>query len=317
MSRVWIFYPPLPKMTGGMVVLLQIARQLQELGVLAGVVVWEKIDLPDFPVFKHSEALLRAGDILLVPEGWVNAVSLGVQAGCRVFVYCQNWAYLFHGLPPAVRWQDLPVSWLAVSDPVAWYMEQVLRKKPVVIRPAIDTEMFYPSSSLPEKPIRVAFMPRKNKALAEQIMRIFAERNPKLSLEWVAIDKLDQNGVAQKLRSSHIFLVSGFPEGCPLPPLEAMASGCFCVGFTGFGGLDYMRQIAGGWQSHIYTPRKVSWGGNGWWTADGDVLEAALALEKAVVACREKMPVFEAELMLTHYSFSSQKQEIKNWLAGL
>lgn len=317
MSQVWIFYPPLSKMSGGMIVLLQIACQLQELGRLAGVVVWEKIDLFDLPVFERSQAAIRADDILLVPEGWPNAVSLGVQAGCRVFIYCQNWAYLFHGLPSAVCWRDLPVEWVAVSDPVAWYMEQVLGKKPVIIRPAIDTKMFYPSSSLSEKSIRVAFMPRKNKALAEQIMRIFAERNPRLPLEWVAVEKLDRSGVAQKLRSSHIFLVSGFPEGCPLPPLEAMASGCFCAGFTGFGGLDYMRQIAGDWQPHAYTPRTVPWGGNGWWTADGDVLGAALALENAAAACREKVPVFAAQSMLTQYSFSSQKQEIKNWLAEL
>ncbi len=44
-ARVWIFYPPLPKVSGGMVVLLQLARQLQALDCLGGVLVWEKTEL--------------------------------------------------------------------------------------------------------------------------------------------------------------------------------------------------------------------------------------------------------------------------------
>ena len=47
-------------------------------------------------------------DIFLVPEGWPNALVLGFRARCRTVVYCQNWAYLFHGLEAGVRWRDLP-----------------------------------------------------------------------------------------------------------------------------------------------------------------------------------------------------------------
>jgi len=68
-----------------------------------------------------------------------------------------------------------------------------------------------------------------------------------------------------------------------------MACGCLCVGFTGFGGWDYMRQVeAHGYAPHGYTLRDVPWGGNGWWSADGDVLGAALGLERAVRACLEQ-----------------------------
>lgn len=286
-----MFYPPLKTMSGGCMVLLQIARQLLDMGRLGGVLYWDAPpqdpDCAGLPWIKAARAAMLPDDIVVVPEGWPNALAFGFRAKCRLVVYCQNWAYLFHGLEPGLRWQDLPVEFWAVSDPVAWHLEQVLGKHPPIVRPAIETAIFYPPASKPSGPPRIAFMPRKNKALAEQIRRIFEERNPKTEVEWVPIQGLNRIGVAEVLRSCHVFLATGFPEGCPLPPLEAMACGCLCTGFTGFGGWDYMRQIEPrGYAPHGYALREASWSGNGWWSADGDVLGAALGLEKAVQAVR-------------------------------
>ncbi len=92
--------------------------------------------------------------------------------------------------------------------------------------------------------------------------------------------------VAETLASAHVFLVTGFPEGCPLPPLEAMACGCLCVGYMGFGGADYMRQALPPQADPApFAPwwglRPVPWGGNGLWSADADILGAALHLQTA------------------------------------
>ena len=284
--QYWIFYPPLKHATGGTVVLLQLASRLMELGRLQGVLYWDTpLESHEniFPWVHVQSAKLRAQDCLIIPEGWPNALAFGFKAGCRSLVYCQNWAYLFQGLEPGVRWHNLPVDFLAVSDPVAWHMEQILGKRPPIIRPTINQKIFFPPDNKPSGNYRVGFMPRKNKALAEQIQRIFAERNPHISLDWIPIHGLDPEGVAQVLRSCHIFLVTGFPEGCPLPPLEAMACGCLCVGFNGFGGWDYMRQIDElGFIPPQYPLRTVPWQGNGWWVADGDVLGAAQGLELAI-----------------------------------
>ena len=38
-------------------------------------------------------------------------------------------------------------------------------------------------------------------------------------------------------------------EACPLVPLEAMASGCIVVGYTGYGGLEYASSQNGFWFS--------------------------------------------------------------------
>jgi glycosyltransferase involved in cell wall biosynthesis len=272
-------------------VLLQIASQLRHLGRLGGVLYWDAVPrglYPDLPWIGAKQAALSPSDTLIVPEGWPNALAFGFRARCRTMVYCQNWSYLFQGLEAGVRWRDLPVDFLAVSDPVAWHLERVLGKRPAIVRPAMDAKLFHAPAGKPDGPVRIGFMPRKNKALAEQIRRIFEERNPGTAVEWVPIQGLEQSGVAAILRSCHVFLATGYPEGFALPPLEAMACGCLCAGFTGFGGWDYMRQVEpDSYHPHGYAVRETPWAGNGWWAADGDVLGAALGLEKALHALRD------------------------------
>jgi glycosyltransferase involved in cell wall biosynthesis len=183
-----------------------------------------------------------------------------------------------------------------------------------VLRPGIDTELFQDREKASET-IRIAFMPRKNKALVERIRQTVEVmlRGPGQDdlpgIEWVPIAGLDAAGVAAALGSAHVFLASGFPEGCPLPPLEAMASGCVVAGFAGYGGFDYMRPGLG--FPGEYTPwfplREVPWGPNGLFCADADVLAAANALVRAVRMCAQSGEELEktranARLTAEHYA---------------
>jgi glycosyltransferase involved in cell wall biosynthesis len=70
--------------------------------------------------------------------------------------------------------------------------------------------------------------------------------------------------VAQRLGESAIFLSLSRLEGVGLPPLEAMASGCLVVGFTGGGGAEFARDD------------------NGFWCSPDDLVGAADALARAV-----------------------------------
>ncbi len=290
MGRILIFLPPLRSVSGGLAVLADTAAHLRDLGAPVGLVLREPgrppLALPDgIPTVALGAAGLTAADTYLVPEGWPNALAPGLAARARCVVYCQNWAYLFHGLPEGVGWDRLPVSFVAVSDPVARYIELALGVRPPILRPAIDPARFFPPPAKPDPaPVRVAFMPRKNKALAAMIQQVAAARAPRtgLSLAWVPIDGLPPDGVAETLRSCHVFLATGFPEGCPLPPLEAMACGCVVAGFSGFGGFDYMRQAgADGGFAPSLPLRDVPWGGNGFYAADNDVFGAVACLEAA------------------------------------
>ncbi|WP_320171907.1 glycosyltransferase family 1 protein [Maridesulfovibrio sp.] len=316
--NTYIFIPPVRKPTGGITVLCQIASILERNGYNTRLVMrdsgaWMPRLEEGYPApVAWDSAIPSPKDIWLVPEGWVNSLAPGLKAGARCVVYCQNWAYLFSALPEGVAWPGLPVSFLAVSHPVEWFMQQTVGRQSPVLRPGIDTGLFHAPEEKPTGPLRIAYMPRKNKALASQIRSIFEARNPGPDVKWIEIAGMDAQGVAETLRSCHIFLASGFPEGCPLPPLEALASGCIPVGFSGFGGWDYMRQLEGAQFKPWWPLRQVAWSGNGFWSADADVLDAAFNLEKAVALWRDGGPNLDAALesgQQTILSYTTAVQE--------
>nr|WP_045221007.1 glycosyltransferase family 4 protein [Desulfonatronum thioautotrophicum] len=301
-----IFLPPMAKSSGGLAVLLQIAEHLHQAGLPVQLVRRERGRpmLPEestVPVVDWVDLELDSGHLWLVPEGWTNALAPGLRAGAHCLVYVQNWAYLFSSLPKGVSWRELANTFLAVSRPVAWFIARVLGQPSQVVRPGIDRTLFRPRTRKPEGPLRVAYMSRKNKALAELIQAVFTARNPELAtpdrISWMDIHGRSQAEVAEGLNQSHIFLATGFPEGCPLPPLEAMACGCLPVGFAGFGGWEYMRPIAmAAMEALEGTPQQKPWfpvpenpwPGNGLWVPDGDALAAALALEHAMQLWTER-----------------------------
>ncbi len=296
--RTFIFIPPVRQATGGVAVLCALAAHLRSGGFEAALVLREEGWRPagpaaTAPLVAWKDLRLAPGDVWLVPEGWANALAPGLAAGARCLVYCQNQAFLFSSLPEGVDWRGLPVRMLAVSQPVAFFIGQTLGLDCPVLRPGIDLSLFRAPEAKPPVgsggPLRVACMPRKNKAVLDRVREAFTARAAgrpaagKIQVEWLPIAGLDARGVAEALRSAHVFLATGFPEGLGLPPLEAMACGCLPVGFGGFGGFDYMRQAAlfPGAHAPWFPLREVAWAGNGLWCADNDILAAALALETA------------------------------------
>lgn len=329
-QRVCIFYPPLGRMSGGTAVLLQVAGTCERLGIKTVLGLWEAPSLSLQSELASCGLIWRLctdldlgpDDCWIVPDGWINGLSFGLKAGARCVLYCQSWTYLFNGLPENVCWRDLPVEFLAVSHPVAWFLEKVLGRQPAIVRPYIDPQMFYFSETKPAAPpVRVAFMPRKNNALVTQIQRIVQERRPDLfaRIIWVRIEGESREGVGKILRSCHVFLASAFPEGFSLPPLEAMVCGCIPVGFTGLGGWDYMRQAGAGCVAPPLELRPVDWEGNGMYFADGDVLGAALGLEKIVSAIIGKdeniLDIIQAGSMTgAAYGYEQQWGNVQSWL---
>ncbi len=299
-ARTLVFVPPLNKTAGGLAVLLRLAACLDRAGHAVILVPREVVPeavrdyAPDVPLIPFEDLRPAPADIWLVPEGWPNALAPGLAAKARCLVYCQNWAYLFNGLPRGVTWRDLPVSFLAVSDPVARFIELATGILPPVLRPGIDLDLFTPPAAKPDGPVRVAFMPRKNKALADQIQTLALARRPMtgLDLQFVEIRDMTQAQVASALASCHLYLATGFPEGCPLPPLEAMACGCLVVGYAGLGGLDYLRPIPPTTVPDWPPLRTAPWGPNAFVTPDADVARTTLALEAAARLAMENGPAF-------------------------
>ena len=284
----------------------------------------------------HQSTSLRPEDIWLLPEGWPLALLPGLRAGSRVVLYVQNWAYLLEELPAGLELPRLPVGYLAVSRPVAWHIRDMTGKTAELLRPGIDSALFHPSScDLQNRQsatrARIDWMPRKNSALARQIHAITNARLTRKGLalpEWVEIRNKSHAEVADILRNADIFLATGFPEGCPLPPLEAMASGCVVTGFSGFGGWDYMRQpvelrAGRAWgDSPAWLPQTLrnelardERPGNGLWAADGDVIGASLALDKALALWEEHDEAWNALRngaldTASLYDLSAQRREL-------
>ena len=310
--RTVFFIPPLKQMSGGLDNIYAVAACLAELGAdtalqasltfTPGLAETVESGTPCLPV----DARLTADDVLYIPEGWPNAMVPALDAGAKVTVYAQNWVYMLGVLPQDVRWKDLPVDYLAVSRPVAAFLNDALGVAVRDILPPRVHDDFFTAAAQGSRPagrVRIAFMPRKNKAIADQAMET-AKAKLAISpgaprVEWVCIHNAPRREVAETLASCHLFLVTGFPEGFGLPPLEAMASGCVPVGCTGFGGWEYMRQAALPGLAPSLAPPPLfplpdDGAGNGFYYADGDSLGAGLALARAAELAFENSPGWQA-----------------------
>ena len=98
----------------------------------------------------------------------------------------------------------------------------------------IETSLF--SSSFPKQKI-ISYMPRKNRSHSRIILSLL-KSSPSFDNSWdlVPISNMSQVDVSSTLKSSYIFLSFGYPEGFGLPIAEALACGCFVVGYDGLGG---------------------------------------------------------------------------------
>jgi len=105
----------------------------------------------------------------------------------------------------------------------------------VAITNGIDQSKFFP---LPEKRIegRVLVLSRKHPEHIQDI--ISASSN--LNFNFHIVDGLTEAELINEYQQADIFLATGYPEGLPLPQLEAMNCGCVVIGFSGGGGDEYM-----------------------------------------------------------------------------
>jgi glycosyltransferase involved in cell wall biosynthesis len=110
---------------------------------------------------------------------------------------------------------------------------------------------------------------------------------------------------AALLRDCAVFLSFGQPEGCPLPPLEAMACGCVVIGYHGYGGREYFRL-------ELSYPVPV-----------GDTIPFARTVEGVLQAYRnnpaplQRQGAQAAAFVREHYSPAREEQDIVSFWRGI
>jgi glycosyltransferase involved in cell wall biosynthesis len=218
--------------------------------------------------FEHSTRVLSASaaslsprDVLVVPEIYGPYFDR-LPEGPRLVAFNQNAYLTFARLAPGQKltYRRFEAA-MTVSSDSAEYLRFAFPGLDVAVVPnSIDADLFRAGGGLP--PRRLAMMPRKRREEADQILRLLGARLD--GWEVVRIDGRPEAEVATLLRESPIFLALGRQEGFGLPAAEAMASGCFVVGFPGFGGRE------------LFDPESSGP------VEDGDVLGAARRLAEAI-----------------------------------
>lgn len=259
-SRGPLFFvcPDIPQATGGIKVIYQDVATLRELGFDAQLVHFA----PGFKCtwFPHEVPIQYAAQItpempalFVVPEIFgPNLHQELVEGGHRleiagrpVVVFNQNASYTFtrYGRPQSPP-PDTPylasntLGALVVSEHSRAYLEAAfpgltVRRK----RNLINPDVFHADGGKPGNV--VSFMSRKHPEQAMAVLHWLNYRGLLAGIKVVNIEGRTEAEVADILRSSSIFMSFGYPEGCPLPPAEALACGCVVVGYAGFGGVEY------------------------------------------------------------------------------
>jgi glycosyltransferase involved in cell wall biosynthesis len=192
--------------------------------------------------FEHStrtvgapSVKLSSDDLLVVPEIYGPFLER-LPRELRLVGFNQNAYLTFEHLPASRSLSyDTFEALLTVSQNSADYLRFAFPGRRVsVVDGAIDPAVFYPAPQIPAK--RIAMMPRKRPDDAMHVLRLLGDRLR--DWEVVTIESASERETAALLRSSPIFLAFGRQEGFGLPAAEAMATGCYVIGFPGFGGRE-------------------------------------------------------------------------------
>lgn len=191
-----------------------------------------------------DEVVLGPDDVLVVPECYAPGLRR-LPAGVRVVIFNQGVYHTFDHVPyettePGAPYTDLPglVALLTVSQDSMDLLQHIFPALPVhVTRQMIDPHVFHPADTFPAR--RIAYVANRRPAEREQLRHILRARGLLDRWDLVPIAARTESEAAAIMRGSAIFLSFSEREGFGLPPAEAMASGCFVVGYHGQGGREF------------------------------------------------------------------------------
>ncbi len=198
-------------------------------------------------------------DILVVPEPWAYKTYAYIEYH-QLFgvVFNQNAYYTFrelhHSIQPfaASREESRVIPYLSPQNLGTLVVSQENKEyltfafpqmQCAVIRLSCNQKRFYFDAKNKKK--QIAYMPRKCKLDALQVVEILRVRDQLQDWEFVPIDNQPEEEVAKIMRESALFMSFSHREGFGLPPMEAMASGCIVIGYHGQAGKEFLKEPYG------------------------------------------------------------------------
>ena len=190
-----------------------------------------------------GQARIMHGDLLVIPEIYVGIIDR----------LAPDTSYVIFNQGVHLTWRDFPEGVARYYDPenglrgvvtvsahsreMLGYAFEGLDIRRVHL--SIDPTRFRPASG--PRANRIAYMPRKMGADANQVFEILRGRGLLEGWEIVPLVNMRESAIADNLRQSKIFLSLSYQEGFGLPPLEAMACGSYVIGYHGYGGRELFR----------------------------------------------------------------------------
>ena len=201
-------------------------------------------------------------DIMVLGENHSFAAASAIPA--RKVMHNQNPYMTFYGIASVAELNAYPLAHILVSSDfgAACLRQMGVTKSIHRIRPALP-DYFAPKP----KKLQIAYAPGKREMEANFLKGYFRAVVPDYAhVPWIALSGLTRQACAAAMAESAVYAALPLLESLGLMSLEAMASGCHVVGYTGHGGTEYA------------TPE------NGDWIVDGDHAAFAAALG---AACRQ------------------------------
>lgn len=261
-------------------------------------------------VLAPAQVTLGPDDVLVIPECYGPGLGR-LPEEARVVIFNQG-AYhtfdriLFDTTQPGSPYADIKriAALLTVSDDSAELLRYAFPSIPLhIVRPVVDSALFHPAGEQPTR--RIAYMTHRRTQEREQLLHLLRARGVLDGWDLAPIRGRSERETAQIMRGSAIFLGFSEREGFGLPPAEAMASGCYVIGYTGMGGREF-------YDPAYCTP-----------VPDGDLLAFAHAVEQACTAYDNdpessmKAGRTASEHILTRYSAARLSSDLRAFYATL
>ncbi|MDB5495231.1 MAG: hypothetical protein JWP86_2568 [Phenylobacterium sp.] len=219
--------------------------------------------------------------LLVLPDDAVNTLRQLSGLSYRSVVFVQNhYNFAAQSIEVVDLFTPTP-TFIGVGRTIEAFLRRAYPQARVETVPCFaDERTFGPGAARTDA---VALVPRKRPVEAMVIPKLLRAWHPRhVDLPWRRLENVSETDVAAAFGSSTLFLSLSRLEGVGMTPLEAMASGCVCAGFTGIGGREYATAE------------------NGFWVEENDCEAAAEALARAADLVAAGGPALKRHLEAGH-----------------